>query len=616
MARACGVAFGVVLAGVLALAGCGGKGAFRLTAVDNDPGRLEAAFARMAPPSAGPINRTGRPLAFLVTRAQGGAAPELIAFDLEGKKELWRTEAEVSSKVVVGGAFVAHAEGQGQLVGRDLTTGEVLWRHRVKGRLVGATADDSRVFYTSGEGGRWQLVAVEGSSGKQLWREEADGALGAPAARGGLVFSPYFKQWLTIMDARTGEPLARIRGIDEAITFVRADGDRVFFGSGAGVFLLDIRAASGRRAGSTYGAAKMPADFVRVHYGLDAFDPVQGGYSAYDRNRLLWRAHADGDALRFDGDRVVVHSYRYFFGFDARSGALAWAYNHPRVDVIGSAHLGPVIGFAASVGGLGALDPNTGRLRYRADVRGQLIGATFDAGGWAPAESHGEPPATAAVLAGIANDRDARFGDVKRFAIFALAGLEGPGVTSELVALIHGERTPAALHEAAVEALLARRDPAALAVLVESLEVRYDHLAGTRPRAVGVLARAIAALEGGQLDPAQRGRAVEALIAHLRAPETAPADLEGVIAALGAVGAGAEVAPLRVFLLLYRADPSFSSQVGAVGSAVDVLLARGGPAERELVSFVAEDARSSPAVREYASRALLQTTTTEPAAAR
>ena len=609
-ARALLAAAATAVSAAALAAGCGGKGAFRLTAVDNDPGRLEAAFARMAPPSAGPINRTGKPLAFLVARGRAGAT-ELVAFDLAGKKELWRTPAAVSSRIVVGAGFVAHGE-DGGLVGRDLTTGRVLWRHRVEGRLVGAAADERRVFYSAGEASRWHLTALDGTSGDELWREEATGALGAPAARGGLVFSPFLKQWLTILDAATGEPLARIRGIDEAITFVRATGERVFFGSGVGVFLLDRRAASGERARSTYGAADLPGEFVRVHYGHDAYDPVQGGYSAYDRNRLLWRAHADGDALRFDDDRVVVHTYRYFFGFDARTGALTWAYSHPRHDVVGSDHLGPVIGFAASQGGLGALDPATGRVVYRAEVRGQIVGATFDAGGWAPAEDHGEPPSTAAVLAGIANDRDARFEDVKRFAVAALARLEGPEVTGDLIALVQGDKTPPALYEAAVEALVARRDPAGLAALVAALEVQHDHLAGTAPGAVGVLARAIAALPVAELDPAQRGRAVDALIGHLRAPETPAADLEGVVAALGAIGAGAERDPLRVFLLLYRADPSFSTQVGAVGGAVDVLLARGGPAERELVTFVVEDARTQPAVREYASRALLQSTTSAP----
>jgi outer membrane protein assembly factor BamB len=595
-------------------AACGGSQAFKLTADDNNADKLEAAFARLGAPRSGPMNAGGRPLAYLVMGGQG--ATQLVAFDLSAKRELWRVPAQVTSKVVVGADFVAHAEGQGQLVARDPASGAVLWRQRLAGRLVGAAADGGRLFYTTGGGSRWVLTAVAGRSGDELWTAESPGALGAPAARGGLVFSPFVKQWLAILDARTGEPLTRIRGIDEEITFVRATGSSVFFGSRAGIFLLDRRAASGKRAQSTYGAAALPREFVRIHYGLDAFDPVQATYSAYDKNRILWNAHREGRALRFDGGRVVVHTYRFMFGFDANSGALAWAYSHPRNDVIGSAHLGSAIAFCSSAGQLGALDPATGARIYQASLPGQVVGVTFDADGWAPVDKVGEPQATASVLSAIARDPDARFEDVKKFALAALAQQGSGQVTGDLVALIQSDSTPPALYEAAVESLVARRDPESLPVLVAALEVRADYLEGSQPRSVGVLARAIASLGGAELEAGPRGRAVEALLAHLRAPATAVADLEGVVRALGALGGGAEIAPLRRFLLMYRADPTFAGQAGALGAAIDVLVTRGGLAERELVSFVAEDARSLASVREYASRALLQTTTTGPRSGR
>lgn len=584
-------------------AACGGSDAFKLTAGDNNADKLEAAFARMGAPRTGPMNASGRPVAYLVTR--GG----IVAFDLDRKQELWQAATAVSSKITVGADFIAHTEKEKDLVARDPATGAVLWRKPLTGRFIGAAADGPRLFYTTGGGSRWVLTAATGRTGDQLWDAESPGALGAPAARGGLVFSPFVKQWLAILDARTGDPLTRIRGIDEEITFVRATGDTVFFGSRAGVFLLDRRAASGKRAQSTYGSAVLPREFVRIHYGLDAFDPVQATYSAYDRNRILWDAHREGRALRFDGDRVVVHTYRFFFGFDAGSGALAWAFSHPRNDVIGSAHLGNAIAFCSSAGQLGALDPATGARTYQAKVSGTIIGVTFDADGWTPGEKVAAPEPVATVLAAIARDPDARFDDVKRFAVAAL-GQQGSGkVTGDLIALIQSDTTPAALYEAAVESLVARRDPEGLPVIVAALDVHPDHLKGIQPRSIGVLARAIASLGKADLDPAQRGRAVDALIAHLRAPETATGDLEGVVLALGAIGAGAEIAPLRRFVLMYRADPTFSSQVGALGAAIDVLVTRGGPAERELVSYLAEDVRSQGSVRDYASRALLQTTT-------
>lgn len=594
---------------LLALAAaCGGSDAFKLTASDNNPERLDAAFARMGAPRTGPMNASGRPMAYLVARRTrvGG---ELVAFDLEGKKEIWRVAAEVSSKVVVGADFIAHTERDRELVARDPASGRMLWRSRLGARFIGAAADGERLFYTAGGDSRWVLTALDGRTGDELWTADSPGALGAPAARGGLVFSPFVKQWLAILDARTGDALTRIRGIDEEITFVRTTGSSVFFGSRAGVFLLDRRAASGKRAQSTYGSASLPREFVRIHYGLDAFDPVQATYSAYDKNRILWNAHREGRALRFDGGRVVVHTYRFFFGFDAASGGLAWAYSHRRNDVVGSAHLGSAIAFCSSAGQLGALDPATGARVYQADVPGQVVGVTFDADGWAPVDKAGEPEPVATVLAAIARDPDARFEDVKKFAVAALAHQGSRQVTGDLIVIIQSESTPPALYEAAVESLVARRDPQGLPVLVAALDVHPDYLKGTQPRSLGALARAIASLGKAELDPAQRGRAVDALIAHLRAPETPAADLEGVVFALGAIGAGAEIAPLRRFVLMYRADPSFSSQVGALGAAIDVLVTRGGAAERELVSYVAEDARSQGSVRDYASRALLQTTT-------
>lgn len=599
-----------LLAFALALSAtaCGGSDAFKLTSEDNDPQRLEAAFQKMGPPRTGPANATGRPLAVLVVR--GAPQKTLVAFDLEGKKELWRAQSDVRSRVLIGRSFVAHLEGTSTLIGRDVATGKVLWKVDVGGRYVGGTAEGDRVFYTVAGKSTWDLVAVDGRSGDELWRADSAGAIGAPAARGGLVFSPFLKQWLSVLDAETGKAITRIRGIDEEITFVRATGDQVTFGSKNGVFLLDRRAASGKKAQSTYGAAALPKEFIRVHYDWDAFDPVQADYSAYDRNRILWRAQPAGRELGFAGDRVIVHTYRFFFGFESKTGALSWAYSHPRADVVASTHAGHVIAFASMLGGIGALDPATGKRVYAAKIDGQLLGATFDADGWAPADASADDSGgggTASVLASIANDRDARFEDVKRFAVTALSKIGGGQVIGDLIELVQSEKTPPALYESAVEALVARRDPASLPALVAGLEVKHDYLENTRPRAVSALARAIAALGARDLDPAQRGRAINALIAHLEAPETATTDLEGIIAALGAIGAGAEVVPVRAFLLMYRADPAYSNQVGAVGTAIDVLLARGGLAERELVSFVSEDARSQGSVRDYATRALMQT---------
>jgi outer membrane protein assembly factor BamB len=593
----------------LLLGACGGSGAFGLTADDNNPAKLQAALqAQDAPPAGRPLNATGKPLAFLVA---SGKPQSIIAYDLAAKQPLWKVEAAVGSRIVVGGDFIAHKGAGSELVARNLTTGAEQWRQPLAGEFLGAAADRQRVFYTVKSGGStWTLVALDGATGAELWRRDADGRLGAPAARGGLVFSPFLRQWLGIIDAGTGRQLTRVRGLEEEIAFIRTTGDGVYFGSRSGVFLLDQRAASGKPSESTYGQATLPEEFVRQHYYWDAYDPIQAGYSAYDRNRILWRASAGDGGFGFRDQNVVVHTYRFFFAFDATSGQLEWAYSHPRQDLVASAHAGDVIGFVSTRGAIGALDPATGKRVYAAtaEVGARLVGATFDAEGWAPAEEVAEEVSgTVEALASIARDRDARFNDVKRFAVTALATLPGGEVTRDLIGLIQSERTPQKLHEKTVEVLIARRDPSGLPHLVEALSVDYDFIEGTRPRAVGVMAQAIAALDPAALDGAARERAVEALLTHLHTPETPASDLAHVIRALGVVGQGAELGPLSTFLLAYRADPAFASQTDALAAAVDVLLGQGGAAERELVAFLAADGRTQPSVAEYATTALAQT---------
>ncbi len=615
-----------LLAAVLLAAGCGGSGAFGLTSEDNNPAKLQQAFALFQAPQAGqPINATGKPLAFLATSAskRHKKPKQLIAFDLQDKKELWRVPVDVASKVAVGGTFVAFREGERNLVALDVATGKQLWKKNIGKEFIGVAADRERAFYVtvdrSGSKPVWWLIAVNGKSGEELWRADAPGQLGAPAARGGLVFSPFLNQWLAILDAATGQQITRIRGIDEEISFVRATSDHVYFGSRAGVFLLDERAASGKRAQSTYGAAKLPEEFVRSYYYWDAFDPVQAGYSAYDRNRILWRAHADNGKLAFADNQVVVHTYRFFFAFDVSSGALRWAYSYPRVDLVGSAYLTKAIAFASTRGALGALDPATGRPIYQAKLpeHERLLGVTFDADGWAPNEgtASSDHVGTVAALAAIARDRDARFNAVKKFAIVALSKLPGGEVTRDLLALIRDQRTPPKIYEKAAEVLVSRRDATGLEYLVDALQTRYDYIAGTKPFAVGIVARAIGAMGDQTLDPAQRGAAVDALLGHLDDPQTSSVDLVDIVKALGAIGDGAQLAPLRAFLLAYRADPAFSTQLGPISATIDVLLTTGGAEERAAVGFVAADSRTQKSIAEYAARALAQTAKVQATAA-
>lgn len=597
---------------VVVVAACGGAQTFGLTSDDNNQAALGRALAvRELPDKASPENATGKPMLFAV---MSGKQRKLVAYDLGGGKPTWTVDADVQSRVEVGDDFVVSREGSA-IVARNLADGAVRWKHGITGELMGISADGERAYITvantAGAKPVWTLTALDADSGNPAWSADSPGQLGAPAAQGGLVMSPFLKQWLSILDARTGQPITRIRGIDEEIGFVRTTSDAAWFGSGQGVFRLDAAAASGQRAQSSYGTAKLPKQLARATWSADGFDAVQAGYSAADRTRILWRAPSQGSGegpLVFQDGMIAVHYFRFVFGYSV-DGELKWAYSQPRVELVGSAHAGPVLAAISQQGDVIAIDPVTGTLRWQGDLgaEGQVLGATFDADGWSPEGEVAGGNGTVAALIAIARDRDARFADVKELAVSALANLPGKEVSAELLGMIQDARTPPKLRETAVEVLVSRRDASALDVYAKALSVRADFITNTRPIAVAEIARVVAGLAGPDLEKADaeaRKAAVEGLVMQLEAPESSNVELFEIVRALAAIGGGAELPALRRQLLAYRADPQFGGDPKLVKAVIDALIAGGGAEDRETVAFVAEDPRTYEAVAAYADKAL------------
>ena len=593
----------VALAAVLA-AGCGPKAVFGLSSDDNNPERLTAALAvRTVAKADAPANALGKPLVFA---AVGGAKKQLVAFDAGAGSALWTVDADVQSRVAVAGELVVAKEGDAVVV-RKLADGSVRAKLPLVGALVGVTTDGERVYVVTqrddGPKPLWSLVAYS-ADGSQQWQNDSPGALGAPVAQGGLVLSPFLKQWLAVIDARSGAQLTRIRGLDAEISELRVTATAAFFGSKAGVFRLDAKAATGSRAGSTYGTVTLPKELATADFGHDAFDPVQAGYSAFDRRRILWRGEPTGDGpFQWSGDLVAVHFFRFVFGLTP-AGEFRWAYGHPRVELVASEHAGAVIVGLAGDGSLVALDPATGAVRASAKlaVGGPVLGATIDCDGWNPSGA-GEAPSTVTALATIARDRDARFEAIKQYAVATMAKLEGADVTRDLVALVVDPRTPVKLHDTVADLLVARRDPSGLPALIDALSVRADFLTNTQPVGLVEVGRAIGALGAISLPEAEQAKAMAALEQQAFDPATTAAARLELVRALIAIGHGRERARLKAELVQYRADPAFAAEAELV-VAMTAALAAGGPEDREVVRWIATDPRSNPAVAAAAQAAL------------
>ena len=145
-----------------------------------------------------------------------------------------------------------------------------------------------------------------------------------------------------------------------------------------------------------------------------------------------------------------------------------------------------------------------------------------------------------------------------------------------------------------VDLLVARKDPASLGVLTEQLAVHTDFIAKTATDALGPVAKAIAGLAGIALDKKQVDAALAALAYHLDAPSTQIPDLVAVIAAMDAIGGGAQLPVLDSHLLVYHADDELAADGSWTKAIVSALVAHGGHAEHELLRQVAADARTAP----------------------
>lgn len=583
----------VVMVAALA-AGCG-EATFSAHLRDNNVEDIKRAMQASSSPQKGAGH-----LAFLVT---SGADKSLVGYDLTAGKVAWQEKTDIKSRVVVGRGIIAHRQGANDLVARDSASGRVLFTVSLNAsdKYIGAAFDDEHLYYVvqSNAGQRTSTVYAVDRTGRQLWSLPAQGSLGAPAARGGLVAVPYRHQNLTLIDGKDGKELARVRATDEEISFVRATPEGFFYGGAKGIYLLDEKSANGSKEGSSYSEANLGSDQVRTFYWWDGYELAQADYTAFDRNRLLWRGEPRGGSVGFQGDEVVLHSYRYFFAFDAKQGKLKWAYAHPRTDLVAADVVGPSVVFVSVDGDIGVVDALTGQIRGVEKTNLHVAGATFDAEGYSG--SVGQAPAekndVLQTLNQIIWDRDARFTAVKVFAVDALGSVPGKDASGALLKVVLAEKDmPPAVQKKAGEELVARKDSEAVPLYVDALKLRYDYLADRHPHGVDVLARAVAQLDAKDAAPE--------LAAHLMDAATPQSALKELAAALASLGGPASQKVLREFLLTYRADPMFVMDPSSLNIAAEGLVKLGGNEGKRTVQYVAEDKRTIQPVAAYLKKLL------------
>lgn len=656
--NSCRVIFGFVFACASILSGCAGM-TFNLSFPDNEVVPLRRALSNVGKRAAKPTN--GRAVAYVVSRGQ---SPEMLAFDLEGRKVLWRQKGSFASRVLVGEQRLYHLSKKLELMARAIDDGRVLWTAKLPegARLLGMASDGPAVYLTleaidrAKAGAAGYLMAFT-ADGKLRFKRASSGRLGAPAARGGVVFVPLRYQSLAMVDGTKGEEIARIRSKEEVILWVRAAPDGIYFGGRSGVYRLDEKAVSGTRNESTFVAAALP-ESVRPAYWWDGYNAALAGYTAYDRNRLLWHLQGEGSPA-FTGDAIVVHNYRFFFGFSgkiARRGRdeattedkagkeaaaqaarsvgapigapaeapkinpktggkmraggmeltdegveqdaarLKWAYSFPRHDVVASAHTGGALVLISVAGDVQVLDLETGRPFWREKLGVHVRGATFDALGFVPTGKAKGKADLERALTEMIWDPDRRFSEVKLFGIQQLARLSGRRVAEALLQIVTRPGIAEQVYQRAGNMIVSRHDKKAIPLYLKTLKTRYSFIDGTRARAVDVMARALGDLRAPD--------AVRPLLLHLADHETPVKALASIARALLRIGDKSALEPLRDFLLTYRCEPEFEKAPAALNAVADALLGLGAEEERQLLSFIGNDSHTLKSLRTHIAAAM------------
>ena len=569
------------LALLLLVVACGGSGsAFGPTYPDNQASAIDQVTARLrANPAPDPA-----PVAVGLT-----AEPQLYAVDLTSGAQRWKVAAEhPASGPQIGGPLVFLHETRG-VVARDLATGAerfVVEDDALHLAGAGGEGEWSAMALTTGGGVGAQSKLVIARGGRVQHELSVPFALGAPTVAAGMVFVPWATQNLSVLDASSGDEIARVRITDTPVARAFRVGDDLYFGQ-RGVFRFTSSVVSGTRADSAYFEPmdrEIPGDPALM---IDPYRPAPGPDSAVHHIRFVWRPGGEGETMRFADDTVYAVFYRFVFALDPEADAVRWVYQHPQ-DIVGAAAHQGGITLADQTGGFAFVGIESGRREWSASVDAAPTVVEVRPGAHVP---RGTPEGPALSLhdqlVAAAQNTDSRLVPARKLAIHMLNSLEDPDVTGQLIVLCEDRRSPAPVRMEAC-ARLAERTTGKEQVLA-ALERHERFLEGTVAPPVGPLARAAVAMEAREAAPA--------LVAHLNDPATADDQLTPLLQALRELEATDAAESVRAFLALYHSEARDETLFGVMEAAAQTAVALEPEPAAELLERLGEDPLAAAPVR-------------------
>lgn len=488
----------------------------------------------------------------------------------------WTHPGSADTFPVVAGAVVV-ASHAGKLFALEATTGKQLWSISIEGRKLRGAADDGEltVAVVAGDSpGKSRFVAVT-RSGDVARQIDSAVELGYPAAKGGVAFIPWSNQYVSAVDLKTGDEVARLL-LREIVTHARNFNGELWFGE-KGLVRLDEKiqlATTNQATHVALPARQLPGRPVWLGSG-NLLWPVNA--SARSKIRLSAQPVLGADGPHFTNHTYLASYFRVVLGLSDRDGSLRFVRS---LDA-------DALGLSAAQRGFAVCDSNgkvtlvseNGGDAGRADLGARLHACTVDVTALS-LEQREAAPALAEQLGRALSELTPDMAVAQKLLIDELVKLDDPLVTKILIDLTSSAKIPPDLRQAARKLIATRRS--GKEYMLKALERHYDYVSDVLlPPPLGPLADALAAMN--------EVSAASLLAKHLNDPANDMVDVERAAQALGKLATPAEYEDLRSFFALYRAtadEPSLVSAVIAVGSA---LLRIGGSAGKSVVERAAQD---------------------------
>lgn len=501
-----------------------------------------------------------------------------------GSSPSWTANHALESRPIIAGGVVV-VSGANEVAALDAGSGKKLWARPTGGLpLVGAgdDGDVTALTLSHGAGSTLLIVGRDGAVKRQL---ETDKVLGDPAVVGGVVFVPWASQYVSALDATTGEEIGRVTLRDKVSRAVTMGGN-LYFGELAYVRFDEKIGQASRGQANRVGipSRELPGTPRMLVPGTEKIPPVA---NARDRDRLFGRPNGAAVPFGIDSNRFYASYYRLVFGFDASRGSLGWVHTHTHDLIGGEATLGGVV-LCDEEGKLIVLDAKTGQIAMEKSIGEPIQSCVVQADTWTAPRPASTGPSIGQQISDAVTVREAALATAQRLLLRELATLEDETATKTLIDIAHDPRSVPVLVTDAREALSSRRNGAVF--MLSALGKRYDFLHDELVSPpVGPISDALAAMK----EP----KAASLVAAQLFDPQITDDDVKRAAHALALIGTEKELPQLKQFFAMYRGTAPSDEVAVAVGSVAEALLRIDPKGSRAIVQAAANDSMTVPLVK-------------------